>query len=270
MSFVGFFIITWENPRPCKIPPVLPETAEEKRLYAEGEKNSKHRKDILGKSLVKETPNDEESDLIHAMWQRQLQYHDPNDALRKPDNVQFMDQTKLATAAIMQPQYRNRHQFMIFGGFLLKQTFELAFCCAASFAHTRPVFVSLDPSTFKNPVPVGSPSGRSTPALQPEDGSNEPLAGASGTSVPGPGPSSLSQALRGSQQSPSRFGMREPQGTKRYESPVRGDKSGYESFAPQSYSTQLGTSPSVKEDIEVLKSVVQAAASTYGLIFKYT
>ena len=105
---------------------------------------------------MKETPNDEESDLIHAMWQRQLQYHDPNDPLRKPDNVQFMDQTKIATAAIMQPQYRNRHHFMIFGGFLLKQTFELAFCCAASFAHTRPVFVSLDPSTFQNPVPVGS------------------------------------------------------------------------------------------------------------------
>lgn len=45
---------------------------------------------------------------------------------------------------------------MIFGGFLLKQTFELAFCCAASFSHTRPTFVSLDPSTFQNPVPVGS------------------------------------------------------------------------------------------------------------------
>lgn len=45
---------------------------------------------------------------------------------------------------------------MIFGGFLLKQTFELAFSCAAAFAHTRPTFVSLDPSTFQNPVPVGS------------------------------------------------------------------------------------------------------------------
>ena len=45
---------------------------------------------------------------------------------------------------------------MIFGGFLLKSTFELAFCCAASFSHTRPTFISLDPSTFQNPVPVGS------------------------------------------------------------------------------------------------------------------
>ena len=45
---------------------------------------------------------------------------------------------------------------MIFGGFLLKQTFELAFCCAASFTRSRPTFLSLDPSTFANPVPVGS------------------------------------------------------------------------------------------------------------------
>jgi acyl-coenzyme A thioesterase 9 len=81
---------------------------------------------------------------------------DPNEALRKPDHVSFMENTVLRTANIMQPQYRNRHNFMIFGGYLLKSTFELAFCCAASFAHCRPTFVSLDPSTFQNPVPVGS------------------------------------------------------------------------------------------------------------------
>jgi acyl-coenzyme A thioesterase 9 len=67
-----------------------------------------------------------------------------------------MDTTQLKTATIMQPQNRNRHHFMIFGGFLLKQTFELAFTTAAAFAHARPTFVSLDPSTFQNPVPVGS------------------------------------------------------------------------------------------------------------------
>lgn len=142
--------------RSVKIPAIRPETEEEKRVFAEGEKNSKHRKELLQRSLLKQTPNDEESDLIHAIWQRQLKYHDPNDPLRKPTNVHFMDSTKLTTASIMQPQYRNRHHFMIFGGYLLKQTFELAFCCAASFAHTRPTFVSLDPSTFQNPVPVGS------------------------------------------------------------------------------------------------------------------
>lgn len=142
--------------KPVAINPLRIETEEEKRLFQQGEENSKHRKELAQRSLLKETPNDEESDLIHSIWQRQLKYHDPNDPLRKPGNVRFMDTTRLDTASIMQPQYRNRHHFMIFGGFLLKQTFELAFCCAASFARMRPTFVSLDPSVFQNPVPVGS------------------------------------------------------------------------------------------------------------------
>ncbi|WPH02044.1 acyl-coenzyme A thioesterase 9 [Acrodontium crateriforme] len=142
--------------KPVQIPQVRTDTDDEKRVFAKGETNSKRRKQLAQTSLLKIAPNDEESDLIHAMWQRQLKYHDPNDALRKPENVFFMDATRISTASIMQPQYRNRHQYMVFGGFLLKQTFELAFCCAASFTHARPSFVSLDPSTFENPVPVGS------------------------------------------------------------------------------------------------------------------
>lgn len=136
--------------------PLIAETPEEKRLYKLGERNSKIRKQLKETALTKHTPNDLESDLIHAFWQKQLQYHDPYDELRKPDNVAMMDTTRLQTATIMQPQNRNRHHFMIFGGFLLKQTFELAFTTAAAFAHARPTFVSLDPSTFQNPVPVGS------------------------------------------------------------------------------------------------------------------
>ncbi|KAL9097215.1 MAG: hypothetical protein Q9165_000642 [Trypethelium subeluteriae] len=160
----GFTMVSLDpgTKRPVPINPIKAETEEEQRLYEAGERNSKIRKESSQKSLLRTSPNDEESDLIHAMWQRQLQYHgsrpltDPNDPVRQPDNVFSMDGTRVQTAAIMQPQFRNRHQFMIFGGFLLKQTFELAFCCAAAFSHSRPVFVSLDPSDFKHPVPVGS------------------------------------------------------------------------------------------------------------------
>ncbi|KAF2002731.1 Thioesterase/thiol ester dehydrase-isomerase [Amniculicola lignicola CBS 123094] len=142
--------------KPVNVNPLIIETPEEKRLYALGERNSKVRKERNQTSLIKHTPNDLESDLIHSLWQKQLQYHDPHDPMRQPPNVHFMDHTRLRTAMIMQPQFRNRHQFMIFGGFLLKQTFELAFTCAAAFTHSRPTFISLDPSTFQNPVPVGS------------------------------------------------------------------------------------------------------------------
>ena len=83
-------------------------------------------------------------------------YVDPNTATRKPENALYMESTRIQSVQIMQPQYRNRHNFMIFGGFLLKTTFELAFTCASAFSHSRPSFIALDPSTFENPVPVGS------------------------------------------------------------------------------------------------------------------
>ncbi|KAF2759809.1 Thioesterase/thiol ester dehydrase-isomerase [Pseudovirgaria hyperparasitica] len=142
--------------KPVNINPITPSTPEEHRLFAAGARNSSARKQQAQTALLKHTPNDLESDIIHHMWQKQLQYHDPSDALRRPDNLTFMDATVLRTTSIMQPQFRNRHHFMIFGGFLLKQTFELAFCTAAQFARSRPTFVSLDPSAFLNPVPVGS------------------------------------------------------------------------------------------------------------------
>jgi acyl-coenzyme A thioesterase 9 len=143
--------------KPVNIPAVVPSTPEEQRLYERGEAASRERKAQAQTALLKHTPNDEESDLIHALWQQQLRYDDPNDAAaQRPATLVAMADTRVSTAAIMQPQFRNRHHFMIFGGFLLKQTFELAFCCAAAAAHTRPTFVSLDPSVFMNPVPVGS------------------------------------------------------------------------------------------------------------------
>ena len=76
-----------------------------------------------------------------ALTADRVQSTDPNVATRKPGNVVSMDSTKMHSSQIMQPQFRNRHSFMIFGGFL-KQTFELAFCCAASFSHSRPTFLS--------------------------------------------------------------------------------------------------------------------------------
>ena len=45
---------------------------------------------------------------------------------------------------------------MIFGGYILRLTFELAHSCAARFSQSRPRFISLDSTTFDCPVPVGS------------------------------------------------------------------------------------------------------------------
>ena len=61
--------------RPVNVNALIVETEEEKRLYTLGERNSQIRKERRNTSLIKHTPNDAESDLIHAFWQKQLQYH---------------------------------------------------------------------------------------------------------------------------------------------------------------------------------------------------
>ncbi|KAH8428755.1 putative acyl-CoA thioester hydrolase [Aspergillus melleus] len=141
---------------PVSVAPLLVENAEERLLFKQGEENYQAKKSLRTKSLLQKAPGDEESDLIHSMWTKEMSYLNPENPAQRPSNMIFMSDSVLKSAMIMQPQDRNRHNFMIFGGFLLKQSFELAFCCAASFSHARPNFISLDPSTFENPVPVGS------------------------------------------------------------------------------------------------------------------
>lgn len=98
-------------------------------------------------------PTDQESQMIHKMWSASKELATLKS---KPKNVTFMKDTNVKSTMFMQPQYRNRHSYMIFGGYLMRQTFELAYCAAASFSHALPRFISLDSTTFRAPVPVGS------------------------------------------------------------------------------------------------------------------
>lgn len=97
-------------------------------------------------------PTDEENRLIYDMWNSSKTLGTSS----KTRDLVFMKDSRVTSTLFMQPQYRNRHSYMIFGGYLLRQTFELAYCAAADFSSAGPRFVSLDSTTFKNPVPVGS------------------------------------------------------------------------------------------------------------------
>jgi acyl-coenzyme A thioesterase 9 len=57
------------------ISPLTTNTPEEKRLFKQGEQNYTLKKAASKMALRKQTPNDEESDLIHALWLQQLDYH---------------------------------------------------------------------------------------------------------------------------------------------------------------------------------------------------
>lgn len=142
--------------KPVNIAPLRVSTPAERALFKRGEDNYKRKKSMRLENIMQKPPDAEESVLIHKMWTDSLAYDDVKNATKQPSNMTPMSKTTIHSTQIMQPQYRNRHNFMVFGGYLLKQTFELAFTCAASFSHTRPRFLNLDPSTFEEPVPVGS------------------------------------------------------------------------------------------------------------------
>lgn len=108
------------------------------------------KKKLAAKSSSLIEPSDEETRLVHHMW-KECKLLGPHN-----DNLKYMRDTRFTSTLFMQPQYRNRHSYMIFGGYLLRQAFELAYCAAAAFSSAGPRFVSLDSTTFKAPVPVGS------------------------------------------------------------------------------------------------------------------
>ncbi|AOA61910.1 hypothetical protein PP7435_CHR2-0578 [Komagataella phaffii CBS 7435] len=105
-------------------------------------------------TLDKVPPTQQESNLIHNLYiaSKAVAKLDPEQSSK----LIFMKDSQVSSTLFMQPQYRNRHSYMIFGGYLLRQTFELAYCAAGAFSCAPPRFVSLDSTTFKAPVPVGA------------------------------------------------------------------------------------------------------------------
>ncbi|KAI5959405.1 uncharacterized protein KGF55_005382 [Candida pseudojiufengensis] len=128
---------------------LLPVTEKDWIDYRRAESHNTKKK-LMAKNKTMIEPTAEESKLIYDMWKSSK-----NIDKTKSDGIAFMKNTLQKSTLFMQPQYRNRHSYMIFGGYLLRQTFELAYCTAATFA-AAPRFVSLDTTTFKTPVPVGS------------------------------------------------------------------------------------------------------------------
>jgi acyl-coenzyme A thioesterase 9 len=61
--------------KPVAITPLKAENPEERRLFERGQANYNVKKALAKTGLRKQTPNDEESDLIHALWLQQLDYH---------------------------------------------------------------------------------------------------------------------------------------------------------------------------------------------------
>ncbi|KAG0348747.1 hypothetical protein BG004_004323 [Podila humilis] len=139
----------------AQVNPMLLQHDTEKKLFQMGEDHKARKKLAAESALTKRPPTQEERFLIHDLYLEYSKYDDPHLKVKKPDDVEWMEDTKMSAIQIMQPQDRNIHD-KIFGGYLMRLAYELAFCNASVFIKYRPTFLSLDEISFRKPVPIGT------------------------------------------------------------------------------------------------------------------
>ncbi|KAF8340512.1 Thioesterase/thiol ester dehydrase-isomerase [Cantharellus anzutake] len=136
-----------------KLNPLILETETERELFHIGKVGKERKKKISLLSLSRSPPCEDESSLIHSLFV----VHQPfTDSKGRPLETTPMGNTMLESTALMHPQDRNFHTTDDFSGYLMRLAYEIGYSTATLFANRPLRFFSLDNTTFKLPVPVGS------------------------------------------------------------------------------------------------------------------
>jgi len=132
---------------------LIPKTEEEKMAFkkaAERQNLKKQKRSTKGKSGAMDTPE------VRNRMDKMLEKAAPlkrMPALADKNSI-LMYKTILSNALTCQPVHQNIHG-RVFGGFLMRRAFELAFATAHLFSGGRPMFLEVDDVSFKLPVSIG-------------------------------------------------------------------------------------------------------------------
>ncbi|KAJ3315298.1 hypothetical protein HDV04_003691 [Boothiomyces sp. JEL0838] len=151
------FIMVAINKETMKSFPVTPlslETEEDHALYVAGAEHKARKQAASAIALTKKPPNVEEMYLVHDLYLKSRNYSIGKEP--KPDNVLFMSDTLQKSLILTHIQDRNLYH-KIFGGYLMRVAFELAYTTAVMACKSYNIeFLALDDLTFRLPVPIGS------------------------------------------------------------------------------------------------------------------
>lgn len=153
-AFVTFVTLDPDTHRPMRIAQIAPTDAVEERLFQRGADRAAAKK----KRRKQQKSTSTDRDL--AKYQQAQALLDQASAKRlmpclvADQRTVLVHETALENAMIAQPQVQNLHQ-RVFGGFLMRRAFELAFSNAYLFGGARPVFREVDEVAFVAPVDVG-------------------------------------------------------------------------------------------------------------------
>ncbi|KAL9681221.1 hypothetical protein QQ045_013002 [Rhodiola kirilowii] len=132
------------------INPISPETEQERLLWQEAEERNIMRKKKKDESRL--GFKNQETDRLNALLAEGRVFCDMP-ALADRNSILLRD-TCHQNSLLCQPQQRNMHG-RIFGGFLMRRAFELAFATAYAFIGDAPRFLEIDHVDFLRPVDVG-------------------------------------------------------------------------------------------------------------------
>ncbi|EFA78510.1 RNA-binding region RNP-1 domain-containing protein [Heterostelium album PN500] len=149
---VAYFTMVARDPltkRAASVNRLVPTNEKEQKLFNDGISHKTSRLDFAKLSLQNVPPNSDELQIIHDLFMRS-----------KDDKSNFhwipMKDTSLQTVILCQPQERNMHG-NIFGGYLMRKGFEIAFTTAfLQFNESIPTFFGMDDITFVLPVDIGN------------------------------------------------------------------------------------------------------------------
>ncbi|KAK3604467.1 hypothetical protein CHS0354_007171 [Potamilus streckersoni] len=153
------FVMVARNPvtkGAVMVNPLHPIGEKEEALFKMGEANKKKRIEEGKKTLLKSPPSEEERLIIHNQFLHTLDPKSSSFKIRvRPENSVWMEDTVLKNLHICFPEQRNLYD-KIFGGYLMRKAFELAWANALLYCKQRPFVRVVDDVVFQKPVEVGS------------------------------------------------------------------------------------------------------------------
>jgi acyl-coenzyme A thioesterase 9 len=150
-AYVTFVTLDSKTNKSMRIPAVVPVTDEEKAEFAAGAARAAAKKRRRKQEQQSSDEYNVDAKVAALMAEAGPLLTMPS--LADPHSI-LMKDTTMQNAMIAQPQVQNLHN-RIFGGFLMRRAFELAFANAYLFGGARPIFLEVDEISFASPVDVG-------------------------------------------------------------------------------------------------------------------
>ncbi|CAD5229367.1 unnamed protein product [Bursaphelenchus okinawaensis] len=136
------------------VPQLIHESPVENELFKLGQKNNARRKSQKDESFLKRPPTPDQVQQLHQLHLRRVKdmSYVPSDGGTK--DTTYIGETARMTTVNCFPEDQNFYGKM-FGGFLMRQAYELAAINSKLFARTRTECIAMDDIVFAEPVEIG-------------------------------------------------------------------------------------------------------------------